>query len=141
MPGIAPALGLCVVTCMDARLQPTRTLELERGDAHVIRNAGGCARDALRSILLSRWLTEIGRIMVIKHTDCAMQGPVDEQMADALRTAGVPDPGLEWRGFASVEEALADDVAFLRSRPELRDVAVEGWIYDVDRWVLRRVST
>ena len=36
-----PGLGVAVVACMDARLDPARVLGLEEGDAHVIRNAGG----------------------------------------------------------------------------------------------------
>ena len=40
-----PAWKLAVVTCMDARLHPETFPGLELGDAHVIRNAGGCVSD------------------------------------------------------------------------------------------------
>ena len=43
-----PARHVAVLTCMDARIDPARALGLEEGDAHVIRNAGGRAADALR---------------------------------------------------------------------------------------------
>lgn len=47
----APRLGLAILTCMDARLDPARALGLQEGDAHVIRNAGGRASDdAIRSL-------------------------------------------------------------------------------------------
>ena len=36
-----PARNVAVVTCMDARLHPEMFLELDAGDAHVVRNAGG----------------------------------------------------------------------------------------------------
>lgn len=125
---------------MDARLQPTRMLELERGDAHVIRNAGGSAREALRSVLLSHHLLGAHRVMVIKHTDCAMEGGVKERMTAALSHAGLTDPDLDWGGFAELDEAVRDDVGYLRGRPELRDALIEGWIYDVERRVLQRVN-
>jgi carbonic anhydrase len=125
---------------MDARLQPTRMLQLQAGDAHVIRNAGGCAREALRSVLLSHHLLGSRRIMVIKHTGCAMEGGVGARMASALDQAGLADPELDWGGFAELEEAVRDDVRYLRGRPELRDAATEGWVYDVERRVLRRVA-
>lgn len=38
---LPPALGVAVVACMDARLDPARALGLQEGDVHVIRNAGG----------------------------------------------------------------------------------------------------
>jgi ABC-type molybdate transport system permease subunit len=47
-----PARGVAVVTCMDARLLPSRFFGLQEGDAHLIRNAGGSARGALTLIEL-----------------------------------------------------------------------------------------
>ncbi len=140
VPLSAPARELCVVTCMDARLQPTRMLELEPGDAHVIRNAGGSAREALRSVLLSHHLLGARRVMVIKHTDCAMEGGVEVRMASALSHAGLTDPDLDWGGFAELEEAVRDDVHYLRGRPELGGASIEGWIYDVECRTLQRVT-
>jgi carbonic anhydrase len=52
---------------MDARLDPARILGLEEGDAHVIRNAGGRAVDALRSIVISQQLLDTKEIIVIHH--------------------------------------------------------------------------
>lgn len=43
-----PARKVAVVACMDARLHPEKVLGLAIGDAHVIRNAGGRAEDAIR---------------------------------------------------------------------------------------------
>ena len=51
----APALGLAIVACMDARLNVYRALGLKEGDAHVIRNAGGVVSDdAIRSLVISQ---------------------------------------------------------------------------------------
>jgi len=47
---LPPARGFVILTCMDARLDPTKYAGLSEGDAHVIRNAGGRASDdAIRS--------------------------------------------------------------------------------------------
>jgi len=56
-----PARRVAVVACMDARLDPARVLGLEEGDAHVIRNAGGRAADAVRSLVISQQLLERAR--------------------------------------------------------------------------------
>src|SRR5919206_2715187 len=67
-----PARGVAIVACMDARLIPPRLLGLKEGDAHVIRNAGGRAQDALRSLVISQRLLGTREVMVIHHTDCGM---------------------------------------------------------------------
>ena len=49
---LPPGLGLAVVACMDARLDPHRLLGISEGDAHVIRDAGGVVTDdAIRSLV------------------------------------------------------------------------------------------
>src|SRR5438128_2271946 len=69
---LPPARKVAVLACMDARLDPARVLGLEEGDAHVIRNAGGRAADALRSLIISEQLLGTDTIVIIHHTDCGM---------------------------------------------------------------------
>lgn len=45
---IPSARGGAVLACMDARLAPATMLGLQEGDAHVIRDAGGRAEDAIQ---------------------------------------------------------------------------------------------
>lgn len=52
---------------MDARIDPAKVLGLAEGDAHVIRNAGGRAADALRSVIISQQLLGTREIVVIHH--------------------------------------------------------------------------
>jgi len=52
---------------MDARLDPVQILGIELGSAHVIRNAGGRAADALRSIIISQQLLGTTEIVIIHH--------------------------------------------------------------------------
>jgi carbonic anhydrase len=52
---------------MDARIDPTAAFGIGLGDAHVIRNAGGSARDALRSIIISEQLLGTREIVLVSH--------------------------------------------------------------------------
>jgi carbonic anhydrase len=67
-----PWLTNVAVTCMDARIDPAAAFGINLGDAHVIRNAGGNAKDALRSILISEHLLGTREIILVKHTGCGM---------------------------------------------------------------------
>jgi carbonic anhydrase len=51
---------------------PLAALGLKEGDAHIIRNAGGRAADAVRSLVISQQLLGTRDVMVIHHTDCGM---------------------------------------------------------------------
>lgn len=53
---LPPAKKYLVLTCMDARIDPAAAFGIDLGDAHVIRNAGALAQDALRSIVISQQL-------------------------------------------------------------------------------------
>ena len=66
------SMSRIIVTCMDARIDPAAAFGIALGDAHVIRNAGGNARDALRSLVISEQLLGTNEILLIKHTGCGM---------------------------------------------------------------------
>src|ERR671926_896502 len=80
-----PGRRFAVVTCMDARLDPARFLGLAEGDAHVIRNAGGRAADAIRSLVISQQFLGTREGVVIHHTDCGMLTFTDDQLRQKLR--------------------------------------------------------
>ncbi len=68
-----PAMGVAVVACMDARLNPYALLGLTEGDAHVIRNAGGVVTDdVIRSLTVSQRELGTTEIILIHHTGCGM---------------------------------------------------------------------
>lgn len=46
---------------------PAKALGLEEGDAHVIRNAGGRAIDAIRSLVISQQLLGTREIVLVHH--------------------------------------------------------------------------
>jgi carbonic anhydrase len=65
-----PAKRIAIVTCMDARIIPETAFGVKEGEAHVIRNAGGRAPEALRSLIISQQLLGTQEIALIQHTDC-----------------------------------------------------------------------
>ncbi len=86
-----PARKVAVVVCMDARIDPARALGLEEGDAHVIRNAGGRAEDAIRSLAISQELLGTREIVVIHHTDCGMLTFTNDVIREKLGETNGPD--------------------------------------------------
>ena len=128
-----PGRKVAVVTCMDARLDPARFLGLEEGDAHVIRNAGGRAADAIRSLVISEQLLGTNTVVVIHHTDCGMLTFSN----DDLRTKVKQDlhtsaDHIDFLPFGNLEQSVRDDVALIKNSPLIPDsISVNGYIYDV----------
>jgi carbonic anhydrase len=137
-----PARRLAVVTCMDARIDPSRQLGLEEGDAHVIRNAGGLARDALRSLVISQRLLGTNEIAVIHHTDCGMLTFTNSDLhAKVKQDLGADASNIDFLPFADLEESVREDVAFLLSSPLIPgDVIIRGFLYDVHTGKLNEVQ-
>jgi carbonic anhydrase len=127
-----PARHVAVLTCMDARLLPSRFLGLEEGDAHVISNAGGRAKDALRSLVISQRLLGTNEIAVIHHTDCGMLTFRNEDLHEKVRAdLGADASGTDFLPFTDLEQSVRDDVRLLRESPLIADVPVRGFVYDV----------
>jgi carbonic anhydrase len=128
-----PGRKVAVVACMDARLDPAKALGLEEGDAHVIRNAGGRAADALRSLVISQQLLGTNEVIVVHHTDCGMLTFDNATLQGICRdrlTADASD--IDFLPFSDLEQSVRDDVALIRDSPLIpNDVAVHGFIYDV----------
>jgi carbonic anhydrase len=137
-----PSRRVAIVTCMDARLDPARFLGLEEGHAHVIRNAGGDAREALRSLAVSQHLLGTTEIAVIRHTDCGMGKYSNEQIAEKVAAASGGDPsGIDFRPFTDLEQAVRDDVEFLRGSDLIAgDSVIRGFVYDVKSGALTEVA-
>jgi carbonic anhydrase len=129
-----PRRHVAVLTCMDARLHPEKFLDLDVGDAHVIRNAGGRAsQDAIRSLAISERLLGTTEIVVIHHTDCGMLTFQNADLAAKIQTdLGVNASNWDFLPFSDLEASVRDDVATLRNSPLIpRDIPISGAIYDV----------
>lgn len=138
---IPPARRVAVIACMDARLDPAKALGLEEGDAHVIRNAGGRAPDALRSLIISQQLLGTREIVVVQHTDCGMLTVDDAALRRKVREELGHDADMAFLSFGDLDQNVRDDVAFLSSSPLLIRVPVTGFVYDVKTGRLREVAS
>ncbi|MCW5623599.1 MAG: carbonic anhydrase [Burkholderiales bacterium] len=149
---LPPARRFAILTCMDARLHPSRFAGLAEGDAHVIRNAGGRASDdAIRSLVISYKLLGTREWFVIHHTDCGMELFTDDIIAGllekSLETATIDANGwrdvgqgpgspvgkyIKWHTISDLAGSVIDDVARIRSHPLVpQSIPIYGYIYDV----------
>ncbi len=139
---LPPSRQLTVLTCMDARILPSRALGLEEGDAHVIRNAGGRARDALRSIIISQRLLGTRELAIIHHTDCGMLTFTNRDLREKVREDLGQDTGeFDFLPFQDLDESVRQDVEFLQATQLLNpDTLIRGFVYDVKTGKLREVK-
>src|SRR3954465_13187318 len=139
-PGLSPRprRKVAVLACMDTRIDLFPMLGLRRGDAHIIRNAGGLVtEDALRSLSASQRLLGTEEIVVVMHEGCGLHGASEDEFAEALSADGVL-PTWRLGAFEDVEATLRHSLDRLRSSPELpaRD-HVRGFVFDPETGALR----
>jgi carbonic anhydrase len=156
--GIPTDENLLVVACMDERIPVEDALGLELGDAQVFRNAGGkVTDDVIRSAALTTNFFDTEEIIVVNHTDCGMMSAPDEAvregmaaLVDDLEDVTI-DPSLpelnlgdadilDWvRMTDSIDAACAAQVEYLRESELIPDdVAISGYVYEVESGALRR---
>lgn len=142
-PGLSPrpARRVAVLACMDTRIDLFPMLGIERGDAHIIRNAGGLATDdAIRSLSISQRLLGTEEIVVVMHRGCGLHGASEDEFAASLAADGASP---KWRlgAFTDLEQALRESLARLRNSAELplRD-RIRGLIYDPETGTLLDVE-
>jgi carbonic anhydrase len=136
-----PRLKLAIVTCMDSRILPSRAFGLREGDAHIIRNAGGRAQDALRSLVISQRLLGTNEIAVIHHTECgSLMFSNRDLHARVKQDLDADASDIDFLPFSDLEESVREDVAFLLSSPLISpNVVIRGFIYDVHSGRLKEV--
>jgi carbonic anhydrase len=136
-----PKLGVAIVTCMDARIDPGRLFGLGPGDAHVIRNAGGVVTDdVIRSLLVSQRMLGTRAVMLIHHTRCGGLGLQEEAVKAQLAAEVGMRPTFALEGFSDLDDDVRQSMVRVRTNPFLphRD-AVRGFVLDVDDGRLREV--
>lgn len=131
---------------MDARIDPAAAFGISLGDAHVIRNAGGSVRDALRSLVISEQLLGTTEIVVIKHSGCGMLTFQNDDVHKVVKAnlgneAAEELAGLDYLPFPNLDQAVRDDVEFLRGSKAIpHTVTVSGWVYEVETGKVRAVN-
>jgi carbonic anhydrase len=137
-----PGRKFAVVACMDARLDPAKALGLEEGDAHVIRNAGGRAADAIRSLVISQRLLGTEAVIVLHHTDCGMLTFDNDTLRGIVRDQlGADASDIDFLPFSDLEQGVRDDVALIRNSPLIpNEIPVTGFVYDVKTGRIHEVA-
>jgi len=141
-PGLSPRprRRVAVLACMDTRIDLFPMLGLQRGDAHIIRNAGGLVTDdAIRSLSASQRLLGTEEIVVVMHDGCGLRGASEDDFIRALVADGAM-PAWRLGAFEDVEETLRHGLARLRSSPELpAREHIRGFVFDPETGVLREL--
>ncbi|KAG0310550.1 hypothetical protein BGZ99_000304 [Dissophora globulifera] len=130
---LPPARNVAILTCMDARIVPARVFGLKEGDAHVIRNAGGRAPDAIRSLVISQQLLGTDTIIVAQHTDCGMLTFENKDIHAVIhKNLGADATHIDFLSFPNLEQNVRDDVSFLRNHPLIpKSINIYGYVFDV----------
>lgn len=148
--GLAPRLRTCVVTCPDPRVDPAYVLDLEPGDAAVVRAAGGRISPIVLQQLL--FLAQIAaaagqsqeglELVLMQHTDCGMAhftGTEHREMLGAF--LGCAPEALDAKALTDPFEGVRVDIRTLASNPLLPDsLAVTGIVYDVTSGLVEMVE-
>jgi carbonic anhydrase len=122
-----PRRNLVILTCMDHRVDPLAALDLQLGDAMVLRNPGGRVTPALVEDLeaLDRVAQVRGsalgelELILMEHTDCG---------ANALTST---DP----------HEGVRGDIEALAASPSVPgSLTVSGLVYDTDTGRVEQVE-
>ncbi|KAF8918218.1 carbonic anhydrase [Mucidula mucida] len=141
-----PSKHLLVVTCMDARINPAASLGIELGESHIVRNAGGRVKDAIRSIVVSQRLLGTREIAVFHHTDCGMTTFETPQLREIVKkddaspaVAELVDD-FDFLEFSNLELSVREDVEYLKKNPLLlKETKISGWIYHTETGKISRV--
>jgi carbonic anhydrase len=143
-PGLdpRPRRKVAVLACMDTRIDLFPMLGLERGDAHIIRNAGGLVtEDALRSLAASQRLLGTEEIVVVMHDGCGLHGASEDEFGQALADDGVL-PTWRLGAFDDVDATLRSSLTRLRASAELPARAhIRGFVFNPETGALREVES
>ncbi|MGQ0718453.1 MAG: beta-class carbonic anhydrase [Pseudonocardiales bacterium] len=143
-PGVLPSppsLGIALVACMDARIDPVHLLGLRPGEAHVIRNAGGVVTDdVIRSLAVSQRKLGTTEVMLLHHTKCGMATFTDEDFWSELQEVTGLRPTWAVGTFRDAESDVRQSMEQVRRSPFLANTtAVRGFVVDVETGDLAEV--
>lgn len=133
-PTGAPARGLAIVTCMDARIDPSALLGLAPGDAVVLRNPGARITDGtLTALIVATHALGVERVLVLPHTDCRMARSTEAELTALLaERTGLDTEGMVLGAIADQRATLAADLERLRTSPYVAGrLDVAGAMLDV----------
>jgi len=136
-----PAPHAAVIACMDSRLKIFELLGLGDEEAHVIRNAGGVVTDdVIRSLAVSQWLLGTTEIILIHHTDCALEKITDDEFTREIEAeTGIAPPWVV-QAFTDAARDVRESVRRIKASPFLtRTGKIRGFVFDVTTGKLNKV--
>jgi carbonic anhydrase len=141
LPG-EPSLRLAIVTCMDCRIDLFTTFSLRRGEAHILRNAGGAVTDdVIRSLAISQLKLGTREIMLIHHTRCGMTTFTEGEFHRELENATGLRPPWAVEAFTDIEDDVRQSMRRIRQSPFLgQTTGVRGFVHDVDTGAVTEVD-
>lgn len=129
----SPGRNVAIVACMDSRMPVFPILGLDRGDAHIIRNAGGVVTDdVIRSLTLSQRALGTREIILMHHTDCGLQKVTEDGFnAGLMEELGVR-PSWSVEAFVDPYDDTRQSMRRLDYSPFiLHKDHIRGFVYDV----------
>ena len=142
--GKRPAPKIAVVTCMDPRLSDLPgILGLPLADIDVIRTGGpAVTEDVLAELIVSNRVLGTTEILLLNHTGCGFTTFTDDEL-NARLTASTGDASpapMRFFSFNDPEQNTREQIEKVRAHPWIaKDVAVRGFIFDVETGLLREV--
>ena len=139
---VSPARRTAIVACMDSRMPIFPILGLARGDAHVIRNAGGVVTDdVIRSLCLSQRVMGTREIILMHHTDCGLQKVSEDSFKAELEEELGIRPHWSVEAFDDPYADMRQSMQRLLRSPYILDKNhIRGFVYDVTTGLLHEVT-
>ncbi|KAH8805046.1 carbonic anhydrase [Xylogone sp. PMI_703] len=140
-----PEGSTVIISCADPRLIPEEFFGFSRLRAGVIRNAGGRAMDAIRSLVVLDGVMNVRTVIVVHHTDCGATHQTDEGIRQRLKKfAGSHSHEIDQMKFGEItnlEKGIREDMQILKSSPYLsKDLEVYGFLFDLKTGGLTEVT-
>lgn len=141
-----------ILTCMDARIDPKKFIEINGSCAYALRNAGGrVTEDTIRSMAIATRLFAVDTYYIVHHFDCGMQ-KVDNLIltnyfAKSLGPCrlGLPCPSdlnnndhtnhshtIDFLPIDDIRQSLQEDIQILQAHPLVSTkITIYGYAYDI----------
>ncbi|WP_050479028.1 carbonic anhydrase [Herbaspirillum rhizosphaerae] len=148
---ILPSRRTLILGCVDPRVDPMDVLQLQAGEAAVIRNVGGRVNPSLlETMSLLRTVSKAGgepigsgwNFVVLHHTKCGIAGCYRHAPALLAQHMGVTEgKALDALAITDPYASVAMDVAALKANPDFADdLQITGLVYDVDTGLIEVVA-
>ncbi|HSJ90690.1 MAG TPA: carbonic anhydrase [Ilumatobacter sp.] len=139
---VQPTRHLAVVACMDSRIDTFSVLGLAKGEAHIIRNAGGIITDdVIRSLCLSQRFLGTREIILLHHTDCGLQKVDEAEFREQLAAELGIKPWWSLEAFSDPYADVRQSIQRLRMTPFIpHKEHIAGFVYDVTDGLLHEVT-